>query len=213
MRISGYAISEDTLTSLATECFCPERGRRGVLRQIRQEVRRPNPGQVHHLGLEIRPVRIVQVSTALHLLSGLGGGQGPHAHQQPLGQLGTHHIHEAGGRTSLGERGKSGPFLGALRGRETLPSALVSLCMAIGHKILFPSSDLSGVILKPYDLFGCVWGPHFIFKMFGYFNIANVLRCNSHVRYFTHLKCTILFSITFLIRKMGITILPLADYC
>lgn len=57
----------------------------------------------------------------------------PHSHQQLLGELGTHHLREAGDRTCLGERGKSGSFLGGISGRETLPSALVSLCIAIGH--------------------------------------------------------------------------------
>lgn len=40
-------------------------------------------------------------------------------------RLGLHHIYEAGGRTSLGRRGTSGPFVGwgwGLQGREALPS-------------------------------------------------------------------------------------------
>ena len=57
---------------------------------------------------------------------------GPHTHKQLLGELGTHHLHKAGDRTGLGERGKSGSFLGGILGGETLTSALVSLCVAIG---------------------------------------------------------------------------------
>lgn len=61
---------------------------------------------------------------------------GPRPHQQLPGKLGTHHLHEAGDRTCLGETGKSGSFLGGIPGRETLPSALVSLYIAIGRFLI-----------------------------------------------------------------------------
>lgn len=177
-------IHEDTLTSLPTEHLHPERGRRGVLCQIGQEVRRPNPGEVHHLRLEICPVWIVQVSAGFRLLlrfrkakAECGADQPQplrpiHPPAAPQGLL----RHSWGFITNMrleagpawAKEGNLDPSCKDFGVERGLPSASVSLCIAVGHKIQFPSSDLSGVILKPCNLFCCVCAP-FHFKMFSYF--------------------------------------------
>lgn len=98
---------------------------------------------------------------------------GPCPHQQLLRELGTHHLHKAGDRTRLGERGKSGSFLGGIPGRETIPSALVSLCIAIGH-FLISFLRVLRCDSKAVQFALLFLGALFTFKMFHYFNIDSV---------------------------------------
>lgn len=161
------------MTLLPTEHFHPECGRRGVLCQIRPEVRRPDPGEVHHLGLEIRPVGIVQVSTGFHLpkasrsvrLSLAQGSPRPLRHLplpaaprvllRPSWDFTTYMRLEAG--PAWAEGGTSGPFVGwgwGLQGREALPS-FPSDCNRT-QTLLFPSLALSGIMVKLCNLFWAV---------------------------------------------------------
>lgn len=137
-----HVVSARPLGSPSPERLGPECGSRGVLRQVGQEVRRPGPGEVHHLGLEIRPFWVIQVSPA-------GGVQTSPPRSVPS------HPHLPGGRTGLGESGENRPLLGGPQGRGALSGASVSLDNATGPGILVFPPHLSAVITKPCDLF---WG-------------------------------------------------------